>query len=279
MRPAPFTLAVFTCLLPLVHGYTLRNTVSWAVSSNDVERVEDADLSAEEVAGGGAGLWKQAYPSSTVLADSGENSPELVKPESSGVTQLSSRLFSYSLKKVKTSTNGGPPPHQETANTARYIAHYSDWGYLATISTQDKIKGIPFGNIFSISDGPLDNSTGIIYFYVSQLDNSIMDLKSNPHASLTFSEAEGEFCRQMVYDPEDPRCARLTLTGKMVAVAPDEIQFANDALFSRHPAMAKWPVKHQWFFMKMELIQVWLQNWFGGIILVPLEDYFKASPF
>lgn len=39
--------------------------------------------------------------------------------------------------------------------------------------------------------------------------------------------------RQMVYDPEDPRCARLTLTGKMVEVAPDELAFAKEAMFSR----------------------------------------------
>lgn len=58
-----------------------------------------------------------------------------------------------------------------------------------------QIKGLPFGNIFSVSDGPLDNSTGVIYFYVTPMDNTVADLKSNPYASLTFSEAEGEFCR------------------------------------------------------------------------------------
>lgn len=63
------------------------------------------------------------------------------------------------------------------------------------ISLFTQIKGLPFGNIFSISDGPLDNSTGVIYFYVTPMDNTVSDLKSNPHASLTLSEAEGEFCR------------------------------------------------------------------------------------
>lgn len=43
--------------------------------------------------------------------------------------------------------------------------------------------------------------------------------------------------------------------------------------------MAKWPVGHNWFFMKLELVQVWLQDWFGGVSLIPLEDYFKATPF
>ncbi|XP_029967731.1 protein CREG2 [Salarias fasciatus] len=278
-------LALFAGLLCACRGYTLRGgSVSWAVSSNDV--VEDADLS-EEVAPAllvdGAGLWKQAYPASNVLADSAESpGGELVKSEGDDVGQLSSRLFSYRLEKVEKPPGGAPPPpppHQDTARTARYIAHFSDWGHLATISTQDQIKGLPFGNIFSVSDGPLDNSTGVIYFYVTPMDNSVSDLRSNPYASLTFSEAEGEFCRQMVYDPEDPRCARLTLTGKMVEVAPEELAFAKEAMFSRHPVMAKWPVGHKWFFMKLELVQVWLQDWVGGTSLIPLEDYFTATPY
>uniref|UniRef100_A0A8D3BDI4 Cellular repressor of E1A-stimulated genes 2 n=1 Tax=Scophthalmus maximus TaxID=52904 RepID=A0A8D3BDI4_SCOMX len=276
--------ALLACALCLCRGYTLRSSVSWVVSANDV--VEDADLSEEEeqvapaLLVDSAGLWKQAYPSASVLGDGAERSPaELAKPEGDTVAQLSSRLFSYRLEKVKTSGGASPPPHQETARTARYIAHYSDWGHLSTISTIDKIKGLPFGNIFSVSDGPSDNSTGVIYFYVTPMDNTVSDLKSNPYASLTFSEAEGEFCRQMVYDPEDPRCARLTLTGKMVEVAPEELALAKEAMFSRHPVMAKWPVGHKWFFMKLELVQVWLQDWFGGTSLVPIEDYFKATPF
>lgn len=47
----------------------------------------------------------------------------------------------------------------------------------------------------------------------------------------------------------------------------------------RHPAMSKWPVSHKWFFMKLDLIQVWLQDWITGTSLIPLEDYFKATPF
>ena len=145
MRARYFALALLASVLCLCRSYTLRSSVSWVVSSNDV--VEDADLS-EEVAPAllvdSAGLWKQAYPSSNVLGDSVESPGELVKPESEDVAQLSSRLFSYRLEKVKksgtsSSSSSGPPPHQETARTARYIAHYSDWGHLATISTQDKV--------------------------------------------------------------------------------------------------------------------------------------------
>lgn len=134
---------VFACLLCLCHGYTLRSSVSWAVPTTDV--VEDADLSEEDapaLLADSAGLWKQAYPSTSALADSVDSPGEIAKSNGDSVAQLSSRLFSYRLDKIKkTAARGtpGPPPHQETARTARYIAHYSDWGHLATISTQDKV--------------------------------------------------------------------------------------------------------------------------------------------
>jgi hypothetical protein len=43
---------------------------------------------------------------------------------------------------------------------ARYICHLSDWGAMATINSRSPLASFPFANVFSISDGPLDNSTG-----------------------------------------------------------------------------------------------------------------------
>lgn len=141
-------------VLCLGQSYILRGgSVSWVAPSNDV--AEDADLSEEDAPAllvDGAGLWKQAYSSPSVLTDRGESPAELERSENDGVAQLSSRLFSYRLEKVQNPTTSSsspsslpapspppPPPHQETARTSRYIAHYSDWGHLATISTQDKV--------------------------------------------------------------------------------------------------------------------------------------------
>lgn len=143
----------FASVLCLCQSYILRGgSVSWVVPSNDV--AEDADLSEEDAPAllvDSAGLWKQAYSSPNVLGDSVESPVELVESENDNVAQLSSRLFSYRLEKVQKPTGSSsspsslppppppPPPHQETARTSRYIAHYSDWGHLATISTQDKV--------------------------------------------------------------------------------------------------------------------------------------------
>uniref|UniRef100_A0A673X8I2 Cellular repressor of E1A-stimulated genes 2 n=1 Tax=Salmo trutta TaxID=8032 RepID=A0A673X8I2_SALTR len=144
------------------------------------------------------------------------------------------------------------PPHQETARTARYMPVYNN-------ILCPQIKGLPFGNIFS---------TGVLYFYVTLMDCSLL------RVCLCYGSTLLCLPRQQMYDPEDPRCDRLTLTGKMV-----EVEFAKEAMFSRHPVMKKWPVGHNWFLMKLQLTQVWLQDWVGGVSLIPLEDYFKATPY
>ena len=47
---------------------------------------------------------------------------------------------------------------------------------MATISTHPPIEGYPFNNIFSVSDGMVDNSTGVPYFYLSELELSVFDI-------------------------------------------------------------------------------------------------------
>ena len=83
-----------------------------------------------------------------------------------------------------------PPPHDQVARMARFIAHNSDWAALATIATREPIIGFPFANVLSISDGPVDNSTGVPYIYISPWEISARDLAKNNKASLTMSLAQ-----------------------------------------------------------------------------------------
>ncbi|XP_066563043.1 protein CREG2 isoform X2 [Amia ocellicauda] len=226
-------LAVLVTLLCVGESYVILNSVSWAVTSEVEEEIdassnEDAAPALLEDTGS---IWKQSYPAAVYKEDAERRGA----PRTASAKQLSSpsRMFSYRREGLKATDSAAPPPHEEAERTARYLAHHSSWGFLATISTQQKIQGLPFGNIFSVSDGPLDNGTGTPYFYVTAMDNSVVDLRSNPAASLTLSEAESEYCRDNLIDPQDPRCARLTLTGRMVAVEVKEVDFAKEALFSR----------------------------------------------
>ncbi|XP_011825059.1 PREDICTED: protein CREG2 [Mandrillus leucophaeus] len=140
------------------------------------------------------------------------------------------------------------------------------------------MQGLPFGSCLPISDGPFNNSTGIPFFYMTAKDPVVADLMKNPTASLMLPESEGEFCRKNIVDPEDPRCVRLTLTGQMIAVSPEEVEFAKQAMFSRHPGMRKWPRQYEWFFMKMRIEHIWLLKWYGGVSNISKEEYFKAVP-
>ena len=83
-----------------------------------------------------------------------------------------------------------PPPHDQVARMARFIAHNSDWAALVTIATREPIIGFPFANVLSISDGPVDNSTGVPYIYISPWEISARDLAQNNKASLTMSLAQ-----------------------------------------------------------------------------------------
>ena len=114
---------------------------------------------------------------------------------------------------------------------ARYVCHKSDWGAMATIAIRDPIVGFPFANVFSLSDGATDESSGVPYIYATPWEISFHDLRADPRASITMSLAEvtlstlpsnpsqGTYCRDHQLDPEDPRCAHIILTGSMVEVA------------------------------------------------------------
>ncbi|XP_078607711.1 protein CREG1-like [Branchiostoma floridae x Branchiostoma japonicum] len=174
----------------------------------------------------------------------------------------------------------GPPPHGDFAATARFVVHNNDWGSLATISTYPPIKGKPFVDAFSVSDGPVGNSTGVPYFLFSPLERTTQDLQANPYVTLLVSEVQSGYCASVKWDPEDPRCAKIHLSGKIVTVPEDEMDFAKNSLFSRHPIMAEWynMPDHQFYIAKMDIDEVFVLDFFGGGHSVSPQDYFKANP-
>merc|ERR1712018_159922 len=102
-----------------------------------------------------------------------------------------------------------PPSPSETAKLARYALHYSDWGSIATINSREPMKGFPFSNVISFSDVySVESSTGTPYFYVTDMEMSQIDINTNNQMSLSMTLAEGEYCNQNGYDPQDPPCPR-----------------------------------------------------------------------
>lgn len=183
------------------------------------------------------------------------------------------------------------PDKSEKALTARWMVHSLDWGTLSTISTRVGSANIPFGNIYSFVDGPCHNSTGIPYFYGTYLDQSLEDSLENPMVSLSLTEASlSAVCANkqrldsctlgtQYGDPENPVCARLTITGELVFVdmSSPEYEFGRTALFQRHPTMSNWPNDHHWVVFKIDIQDIWLIDYFGGASIISVGEYLEAT--
>lgn len=74
---------------------------------------------------------------------------------------------------------GAIPPPEEAARMARFVLHHCDWGALATLSAQEGLRGRPFANIFSLSDGPPGpfSGSGVPYLYLTDMEISVQDLE------------------------------------------------------------------------------------------------------
>ena len=75
------------------------------------------------------------------------------------------------------------PPHEDVARVARFVANQCDWASMATISTRDPVKGQPFSNAFSVSDGPVGFGTGVPYMYLTRMEISVQDLQVSKRIS------------------------------------------------------------------------------------------------
>ena len=96
------------------------------------------------------------------------------------------------------------------AETARWIVSNGKWGYITFLNA-----GAPAGEVLSFSDGTATQSTGRLFFYIMGGGPDSYD------ASLTISQAAlnvsatSTSCEAVKLDPEDPRCAKITFSGKM----------------------------------------------------------------
>lgn len=180
------------------------------------------------------------------------------------------------------STAFAQPPYNQKAEYARWMAANLSWGVMSTISTMDSMTGYPFGNPISYAD----NATGTPYLCVTDLDQSMIDIKEDKRVSLTMSEAQTGMsgCVPSSGDPENPPCARLVLTGSFANVTTDEYDQAVYALKDKHPAMSSWgcfgsqgPSGHNFYIAKIDVQQAWLIDMYGGASVLTADDYFGTS--
>ncbi|KAG6494369.1 protein CREG1-like [Zingiber officinale] len=169
----------------------------------------------------------------------------------------------------------GKPRPDDAAATARWLVAQNSWGVLSTISSE--LGGSPFGNVVSFSDGVPGEGCGVPYFYLTALDPTARHALADERSSFTISEFPLGSCGKI--DPENPTCAKLTLTGKLKLLdnQTSETEFAQNALFSKHPEMEDWPKGHHFQIFKLLIKDLFLIDWFGGAKPLSPEQYFNNS--
>ncbi|WRX21623.1 hypothetical protein QQP08_014110 [Theobroma cacao] len=128
-------------------------------------------------------------------------------------------------------------------------------------------------NVVSFSDGLPDKGTGIPYFYLTTLDPTARNALKDQRSSLTISEYPLGTCGKA--DPESPVCAKITFTGSLglLDAKSKEAEFAQTALFTKHPEMKGWPKSHNFQIFKLEIKDIFMINWFGGPKPLTVEQY------
>ncbi|KAL0669791.1 hypothetical protein Bca4012_032495 [Brassica carinata] len=138
------------------------------------------------------------------------------------------------------------PDRHDIAASARWLVSQNIWGVLSTLSIEH--DGAPFGNVVSYSDG-LPGKGKV-------------------------SESPIGTCKR---DPMDPTCSKLTLTGKLLQLdeGSEEDKEAKKALFTKHPEMMDWPEGHEFSVFKLEIMNIFLINWYGGAKSITVDEYLR----
>ena len=89
------------------------------------------------------------------------------------------------IRSVSASVPADPRKWSDRAKYARWMMANMDWGTISTISTLKDMKGEPFSNVISFTDGFVNKTNGQPYFYVSDYDQTMADIKSHNFTTFT----------------------------------------------------------------------------------------------
>ena len=163
-----------------------------------------------------------------------------------------------------------PQTPEAAAQTARWVANNAIWGYLTTEGDDKKLDS----SVASYSDGALGKSTGRFFFY-------LMGTMKPFVGALTIGESAFAgtcgFAGSKI-DPEDPRCAKITLSGSLAKATGADEAAGKAALFARHPQMKTWPASHGFAVYELKLTDLWMIDFYGGGANVTVEEFLKAVP-
>jgi len=157
--------------------------------------------------------------------------------------------------------------HDKDAEEARWLVQSAQWGTLSTKLDDDFIAEIVF----------FGQTNGRLFFYLMN--------KITSDGSLTLSEASlhpeqfaGARCGDDAdSDPEDPRCAKVTITGKLSPCMNDEsCQIGKDAL-SYHP-VENCQGDQSYVVHEFDITELWMISNYGGGGAIDASTYYSSIP-
>jgi hypothetical protein len=132
----------------------------------------------------------------------------------------------------------------------------------------------------STDGNPIRQSCYIVPESIQSLDSFSNTMTESHHHHSHDSKTTTTSTISESGDPESPICARLTLTGILEPISKNtmEYEIIQLALYERHPQMQYWPKDHNWILLKLNIIDIWLIDYFGGATILTPEQYFHPIP-
>ena len=161
-------------------------------------------------------------------------------------------------------SNQSAVPEPSFAERARTLMHSGQIGTLSTLSR--KQPGFPFGSLMPYG---LD-SQGRPIFLISTMAMHTQNLQADPRASLFVTEPDAS---------GDPLgSSRVTLIGSASRVPEPELADVRTAYLIGYPDSKYWVDFEDFFFYRLDVIEVYYVGGFGVMGWVPASDYFQAQP-
>jgi heme oxygenase (biliverdin-IX-beta and delta-forming) len=175
-------------------------------------------------------------------------------------------MSSSSFGKHASGTTSGQPavPEPSFAERARTLMHLGRIGSLSTLSR--KQPGFPFGSLMPYA---LD-AQGRPIFLISTMAMHTQNLLADARASLFVTEPDAS---------GDPLgSSRVTLMGSAIKVPEAELADVRTAYLTGYPDSKYWVDFEDFFFYRLDVIDVYYVGGFGVMGWVSASDYSQAKP-
>mmetsp|Transcript_22527 Transcript_22527/g.25176 ORF Transcript_22527/g.25176 Transcript_22527/m.25176 type:complete len:474 (+) Transcript_22527:11-1432(+) len=175
------------------------------------------------------------------------------------------------------------------AEEARWLVNVGNWGVFSYFTNKKTIGTATADNddskqqqLRSAAISYSDNNGRIFFYLMGKQNAKDVTLTLSEAALAPISNFAGAACgsdTDIKKDPEDPRCAKLSLQGNLSPCA-DELtcQIGKKALMDRHPEMKHWPVGHHFSVHELTIYDAWLISNYGGGSIIQIDDYLSAFP-